>query len=88
MFDPKSVDKEIYADRLHTVKIHNKAYFNARIGALANVFKPQCADRVERALLKAKLAAGINKDVRGAVLRHISGVLGHYVGVTPKEEKS
>lgn len=72
------MDGEIYAAKLHTAKIHNGAYFNARVAELADIFKPQCADQSERNLLRAKLSGSVKPDLSGQstmALRHIARVL-------------
>jgi hypothetical protein len=80
-FLEQAVDKEIQAAKQHTAKIHNGAYFNARIAELAEVFKPMCASQAERDLLKAKLSANVDQDMSGqatAVKQRIALVLGAF----------
>ena len=75
MYDTQELDREILAAKSHTTKIHNVAYFNARIVELAEVFKPQCTNQAERDLLREKLTANVKSGQATGALQQISRVL-------------
>lgn len=60
MYDTQELDREIYQARLHMAKIHNGAYFNARIAELARLYEPMCSNAMERGLLRAKLYSSVD----------------------------
>jgi hypothetical protein len=79
MYNSQEVDREIQEARLHTARIHNGAYFNARIAELAEMFKPQCASQAERNLLKAKLWNSLNR--RGELGQQATAAMGQIARV-------
>jgi CO/xanthine dehydrogenase FAD-binding subunit len=78
MFNGQAIDNEIQAAKRHMAEIRNGAYFNARVAELADVFKPQCANQLERDLLKTKLWNSVNREMPDQAtdaMQHIARVL-------------